>query len=359
MRGFLLLRWACCLAAFCCLACLPERIGTSSEGGVQAPHKTIRVGLALSHYGLGDQSFNDMLYNGFIQAYIRYEMDAVLRIAEDIPDGERDKYFSAFFESMILKDQCNVIIAGEGYQMGAAMYGLALMYTDVVFIVFEYDSQRMLPNLVKVEFAQNEGSFVAGFLAARQSKTKKVAFLGGVDLASVKDFQSGFSQGVRYGDPACVLVTEYVTRVPDFSGFNDPEKGNAIARRLYDQGADIIYSVAGGTGNGIIQAAREAGAGGERYVIGVDSDQDHMAPGLILTSMMKNLDHAVLTLIGDHVRGELQSGTRRFTYKERGVGLSKMEYTREKFSAGFLEELYEVEEMVKNGLITVSDTLKK
>jgi basic membrane protein A len=351
MRSFFALMGVFCLGALCFLvSCLPERTG-SAGSGMEASHKAVRVGLALTHSGLGDQSFNDMLYNGFIEAYRRFDIGATLRIAER--EGER--YLRAVFEDLIRTYKCNIIIAAEGHQTGPIVYDFARRYPDVIFMLFEYDEEGPLPNLITISFAQNEGSFVAGFLAARHSQSKKVAFLGGVNVAAVRDFEAGFAQGIRYGDPSCALIVRYVSYVPDFSGFNDPRRGNELAKELYDEGVDIIFSVAGATGGGIIQAAQESG----RYVIGVDSDQDHMAPGHVLTSMMKRLDVAVLRLLEERVTGELQTGDRRFDYKNGGVGLSRMEYTRDKFSAAFMETLRGVEEMVKDGRISVINTLRR
>jgi basic membrane protein A len=233
------------------------------------------------------------------------------------------------------------------------VYELAKKYTDVDFIVFEYKNGEM-PNVVNAEFAQNEGSYAAGFLAARFSASKKIAFIGGVNIAVIKDFESGFRQGMLRGDPSCTLISEYVSQLPDYSGFYDPKKGYEMARRLYEDGVDIIYAVAGGTGNGIIQAARTAG----KYVIGVDSNQDHMAPGQVLTSMMKRLDVAVLRLIELRINGKLEGGVYRFDYRNGGVSLTEMEYTLKMFPAALIRELHEIEKQIADGVIAVINTLK-
>ncbi len=330
-------------------ACLPDHSSGRHEQSHAVSDKPVRVGLVLSHFGLGDQSFNDMQYNGLIEAFRRFEIHTVFRV----PKSETDADMRPVFEELINREQCNVIIAGEGFQMGPLVYELARKYPDVHFIVFEYKA-GVVPNVVNAEFAQNEGSYAAGFLAARFSASKKIAFIGGVDIAVIKDFESGFRQGMSRGDPACMLVTEYVSRLPDYSGFYDPKKGYALARRLYSEGVDIIYAVAGGTGNGVIQAARETG----KYVIGVDSNQDHMAPGQVLTSMMKRLDVAVLRLIELRIRGKLQGGVHRFDYRNGGVSLTEMEYTSKMLPSDLIRELHEIEKQIADGVITVINTLK-
>jgi len=348
VRVFFFFMGALCLSG---ISCLPERTAASGSGDA-APPKAVRVGLALSHYGLGDQSFNDMLYNGLIEAYRRFDIDIFLRIPED----DSEETFAAFFDDMLHKDGCNVVIAGEGFQMGPTVARLARGYPEVIFIAFEYEyNGDALPNLITVEFAQNEGSFVAGYLAARFSQSGRVGFLGGVDIPVIKDFESGFRQGLRYGDPACILLTSFISHLPDFTGFSDPARGNLLAKNLFERGADIVYSVAGASGTGIIQAARENG----RYAIGVDSDQDYHAPGQVLTSMMKRLDIAILRLIEYRVIGTLRGGSYRFDYKNGGVSLTPMEYTKEKISASLIEDVRRVEEMIKDGQIAVVNTLRK
>lgn len=338
------------LGAVCFVgSCLPERSGVVT--GTDAPVKAVRAGLALSSHGLGDQSFNDMLYNGLIEAYTQFDIDAVLRIPQD----DEVKTLELFFEDMIHKDKCNVILAGEGFLMGPTVYAFAHKYPDIVFILFDYDEGYHLPNLVTAEFAQNEGSFAMGFLASRFSKTKQIGFLGGVDVASVKDFEAGFRQGVQYGDPACALVTRYISILPDFTGFSDPKRGYEMAMEMYAGGVDIIYAVAGASGNGIIRAAQESG----HYAIGVDSDQDHMAPGYVLTSMLKRLDVALVRLLESRIAGTLRGGSYRFDYRNGGIGHTSMEYTKQLFPAALLDELGKVEEMIKSGRITVINTWKK
>ncbi|MDR2733708.1 MAG: BMP family ABC transporter substrate-binding protein [Spirochaetota bacterium] len=341
---FILLGVACFLGS-----CLPERSGTIAS--LETPAKAVRAGLALSSHGLGDQSFNDMLYNGLIQAYTRFDIDAVLRI----PPDDDEKTLEALFEDMIQKDKCNVILAGEGFLMGPIIYALARKYPDIVFILFDYDEGYHLPNLATAEFAQNEGSFAAGFLAARFSKTKRIGFLGGVDVASVRDFEAGFRQGVQYGDPVCTIITRHISLLPDFSGFSDPKRGYEMAMEMYAEDMDIIYAAAGASGNGIIRAAQESG----HYVIGVDSDQDHMAPGYVLTSMLKRLDVALVRLLEYRIAGGLRGESYRFDYRNGGISLTGMEYTKSLFPAALLDELGRVEEMIKNERIAVINTWGK
>lgn len=319
--------------------------------GASGGSGSVRVGLALSHLGLGDQSFNDMQYNGLIEAFRKFNIKASFRV----PESETDKELTAMFEDLIENEQCNLIIAGEGFKMAGTVNRLARKYPKVMFILMEAKGAR-LPNIVSTEFAQNEGSFIVGVLAARMTRTGRVAFLGGVDIPVVRDFLSGFRQGIRHTGRKVQLVSRFVTKSPDFSGFNVPDKGKKIADRMYNQqNVDIIYAVAGATGNGVIQSARE----NKKYVIGVDSNQDYMAPGYVLTSMMKRLDRVVLQLIRMYINKKLQGGrVYRFDYHNDGIGLTGMQYTKDKIPAKVRRELQRVEQQIANGRIKVVNTLK-
>ena len=345
MRAILLLSVLLTLAA-----CLPDH---EQERKLSArdrdEDKPVRVGLVLGRYGLGDQSFNDMQYNGLIAAYRRFSIKAVFRVVKD----ETEAGMQPVFEELIHRERCNVVIAGEAYLMSGLVIKLAKKYPDVMFVMMDYRLDSV-PNVVSVEFAQNEGSYAAGFLAARVSGKTRIGFLGGVDLPVIKDFATGFREGVAAGNPAATVIEEYLTRLPDFSGFSDPKKGHAAALKMYADGIDVVYAVAGASGNGVIHAASETG----KYVIGVDSNQDHMAPGRVLTSMMKRLDVAVLRLIEARIAGTLKGGVYRSDYRDGGISLTEMEYSRDRIPADLIRELRELEKKIADRRIAVGSYLK-
>jgi basic membrane protein A len=309
-----------------------------------------KIGLALGVSGLGDQSFNDMQYSGLVQSYTRMPINAVFRV----PASNDEKDLTALFEALVLKDKCRLIIVAEAYAMGEVVKKFAVKHPDVFFVLME-SSVVDLPNIAATEFAQNEGSFLAGMLAARVSKAKRFGFIGGVDLLPVKDFLVGYEAGIRRVSPDASIETVWVSRVPDFGGFTNPARGNQLALAMYDQGIEVVYSVAGGTGNGIIQAARER----DRLVIGVDSNQDHLAPGNVLTSMMKRADVAVTNIIGRFLAGTLQ-GRRvyRFDLKNYGVSLTDFEYTGDKVPSSVRQELTNVSRQIADGRLVVPTTLR-
>ncbi|HOG65146.1 MAG TPA: BMP family ABC transporter substrate-binding protein, partial [Spirochaetota bacterium] len=176
------------LLGFLCLSCAS---GDAGRDGSVLPEAQVKrekkVGLALGVSGLGDQSFNDMQYSGLVQSYERMPIQAAFRV----PASNEEKDLVTLFETLITKDQCNLVIVAEAYAMGEVVKKFAEKHPDVMFVLMESAAVDR-PNIAATEFAQNEGSFLAGMLAARVSKAKRFGFIGGVDLLPVKDFLTGY-----------------------------------------------------------------------------------------------------------------------------------------------------------------------
>jgi basic membrane protein A len=192
-----------------------------------------------------------------------------------------------------------------------------------------------LPNVAGLVFAEEQGSFLVGAAAALKSQTGTVGFIGGVEIDLIKKFEAGFAAGARAVNPDIEVLSQYITQPPDFNGFNDPARGKEIAASMYEAGADVVYSAAGGSGLGAFEAAREAGAPGEVWAIGVDSDQyvlvsEDLQP-YILTSMLKKVDVAVYQTIASLVDGSYAGGVKVFDVASGGVGYST--------SGGFVDDI--------------------
>lgn len=316
-------------------ACLPETGNPLKAGQDRSRNRApVRVGLVLSHFGLGDQSFNDMQYNGLIEAWRRHEIEATFCV----PESASTRDIRRAFEKLLHEEMCNLIIVGEAWLMKETVIELSGKNMSTDFIVFDYHILDR-PNIITALFAQEEGSYSAGYLAARVSRSGRIGFIGGVDVPIVKEFETGFLRGARRARPDIRLESTYISRLPDFSGFVSPKKGHDHAVSMFDSGVDIIFSVAGTTGNGVIQAARER----KRHVIGVDSNQDHLAPGTVLTSMMKRLDRAIVSLVAQKVAGTLRGGIHHFSYANGGISLTEMEFTRTNISPLILADLRRIE----------------
>ena len=176
-------------------------------------------------------------------------------------------------------------VVGIGFSMASAIAKVAREFPKTQFAIV--DAVVDLPNVQSFVYREHEGSFLVGMLAALASKTGKVGFVGGQDIPLVRKFLCGYEQGARYADPKVVLSSSMTGTTP--SAWTDPLRGAELAKAQLAQGADVIFAAAGTTGLGIMQATRDAG----RLAIGVDSNQNHLHPGFILTSMVKRVDLAV------------------------------------------------------------------
>ena len=308
---------------------------------------TVKVGLALGYNALGDQSFNDMQYNGLIEASRLLK----IKITYKVPEKDDEQSMLKILRQLSSDEKCNLIIT-SGYLMIDPVNVVSKEFPAIQYVLLD-EKLPIAPNVTSVLYAQNEGSFVVGALAAKMSKTKKIGFIGGVDIPVIHSFLTGFKQGVRYADSEVTVTTAYCSWLPDFSGFSNPEKGYAIAKKMYAQDIDIIYSVAGVTGNGIIQCASDM----NKYVIGVDSDQDHLAKGFVLTSMMKRLDKTVVDICSRYINKKLPGGEILiYNYKNNGISITEMTYTKDKIPLRVLQYIDTIQKMISSGDIKVNNS---
>lgn len=299
------------------------------------------VGLLVGISGLGDQSFNDATYAGLFKAKQEFNLRLIY---ED--SVKSDTAFEASMKRLI--DNGAQIIIANGFYLKELVEQYAAKYPDHYFILHDAVVENK-HNVVCVQYAVDEGSFLAGALAGMMTKTGHVGFIGGVDIPIMHTFRIGFTAGVRYVNPEAEIRAEFVTREPDLSGFSMPERGYEMARASYADGTDIIYAAAGLTGNGVVEAARKAG----KFAIGVDSDQDHLAVGYVLSSMLKRLDIATYNEVREIIEGRFQPGSKLYGLKENGVGLSPMKYTRHLIPAEYLTRLQNIQQGIIDGVIEI------
>ena len=175
-------------------------------------------------------------------------------------------------------------IVAVGFNMVSAVDKVAAEFPKIHFVVL--DSVVDKPNVQSIVFKEQEGSFLVGAIAAKYSKTGVVGFVGGMDIPLIRKFECGYEQGAKFANPK-IQVLQNMTGSTG-AAFNDPAKGSELAKAQFSKGADVIYAAAGGTGLGVYQAAADAG----KYAIGVDSNQNHIHPGTMLTSMVKKVGQA-------------------------------------------------------------------
>jgi len=303
------------------------------------------VGFASAAGGLGDNGFNDMTYTGLRKAQQQYGFRLVLAEAEKTGIAAE-----AELEN-ILKQSDVIVFLGDQYKDLCRI--AAEKYPKKHFLILDVE-MKDLPNLVSVTFKQHEGSYLAGVLAGSMSKTGSVGFAGGAEIAVIHAFRVGYEEGVRYANPIVKIISSFASGPDDYSGFDKPEKGFEMASQQYAQGADIIFAAAGLTGNGVIEAARRH----KKFVIGVDSDQDAMAKGYVLTSMIKRLDTAVFNEISNFMEKRFEPGNRKYGLKEKGVSLSEMKYTKQLIPKEVSEKIVSAEEKIVSGQIKVSNYLE-
>jgi len=176
-------------------------------------------------------------------------------------------------------------VVGIGFSQGSAMEKVAKDFPKLKFAII--DSEVKLPNVQSITFKEHEGSFLVGMMAALASKTGKVGFVGGMDIPLIRRFQCGYEQGAKYANPKVETSANMTGTTP--TAWNDPARGAELAKSQFAGGVDVIFAAAGGTGIGVYQAAKDA----KKLAIGVDSNQNHVQPGTMLTSMVKRVDVAV------------------------------------------------------------------
>ena len=254
--------------------------------------------------GKNDKSFNEAAFRGAEQ--FKKEMKAKYREFEIQNDAQREQALRKF-----AKDGNDPIIA-IGFSQAQALETVAKEFPKVHFAIV--DSVVNLPNVRSIVFKEHEGSYLVGILAAMASKTGKVGFVGGMDIPLIRRFACGYVQGVK-SVKADDTVFQNMTGTTG-SAWNDPVRGGELAKSQIDQGADVVYHAAGGTGIGVLQAAADAGKLG----IGVDSDQNYLHPGKVLTSMLKHVDVAVYDTFKDAAAGKFTGGVQALGLAEGGVG---------------------------------------
>lgn len=261
-----------------------------------------KVGLVFDVGGRGDKSFNDSAYSGLEQA--KEKLGIQFDYIE--PSGEGADREAALRQ--MAADPDVKLVIGVGLLFTDDITAIAREFPDKKFACIDYNPQpgaEIPSNLSGITFEEKKGSFLAGAIAALESKSGTIGFIGGMDSNIIRKFESGFTEGAKFVKPEIKVITNFIGMTG--SAFNDPAKGKELALGQYSRGADIIYQAAGASGLGVIEAARET----KKLVICTDMDQSYLAPGFVLTSMTKAVDKAVFTTVDDAMKGQFQGGKQR------------------------------------------------
>ena len=272
-------------------------------GGMAAAQE-VKPAIVYDLGGKFDKSFNEGVYNGAEQFKKSTGVD--YRDFEIQNDAQREQALRRF-----ARDGFSPIVA-VGFSQASAVEKVAKEFPNVKFTII--DMVVDAPNVQSVVFKEQEGSFLVGLLAAKASKTGKVGFVGGMDIPLIRRFACGYVQGVKYANGSAEVFQNMTGTTG--AAWNDPVKGGELAKAQIDRGADVVYHAAGGTGIGVLRAAADAGKLG----IGVDSNQNGLHPGKVLTSMLKRVDTATITSFTQAKEGKWKAGVTVLGLADSGVG---------------------------------------
>lgn len=291
-------------------------------------------------YDLGgkfDKSFNEAAYNGAKKwaeetggSYKELEMQS---------EAQREQALRKLAES-----GANPIVM-TGFAFGDTLNTVAPDYPDTKFAIIDMVVDQ--PNVESIVFTEEQGSYLVGLMAGMASKTGTVGFVGGMDIPLIRKFACGYVQGVKAANPDAKVVQNMTGTTP--AAWNDPVKGGEIAKAQISQGADVIYAAAGGTGIGVLQAAADGGI----LSIGVDSNQNYLHPGQVLTSMLKRVDNAVYDAFKEGA--DLKPGIKVMSLADDGVGVALDDNNKSLVTPEMLAAVDQAKADIIAGKVTVHD----
>lgn len=335
-------------------ACAPAAPAAQPTTAPAQPEKKAIKVVNLINGVQGDKSFFDSAVRGVTKAQKEFGMEV-----KTIEAGVDPAKWQPALEDAAANEEYDVMILGT-YQMSEFLQIIAPKYPDKKFIIYDVSvdyTKCDCKNVYSVTYKQNEGSYLAGVYAGLMSKSKIIGAVGGQDIPVINDFIVGYKQGAKdNGVAEDKVIVQYA------GGWNDPAKGKEIALAMYQQGADIVFQVAGGTGVGVFQAAQET----KKFAIGVDSDQatiikdtDPEQAKVILTSMMKNVDNSLYRALKLYTEGKLPFGqAEALGVAEGGVGLAKNDIFNAATPDDVKSKLDQVEKDLLAGKIKVDTVFK-
>ncbi len=300
-----------------CFGCNEKKASKKAE---------FKVAMVTDVGGVNDQSFNQSAWEGLQKAKNGLNIDI------SYIESKQDADYQSNLETLL--DAKNDIIWAIGFKMADIVMQVATQNPEQKYGIIDFTYGEEVPdNIVCVMFKEQEASFLTGFIAAKMSKTKTIGFVGGMDVPVIHRFKYGFLAGAKYADPSIEILSQYA------ASFSDAAKGKAITNQMYKNGADVVMHAAGGVGDGVIEAAKEK----NKMAIGVDRDQNDLAPENVITSSMKMVGSAIYQVTESFTKGNWQGGkTVVYGIKEGGVDIAP---TSDKNVP--VEILSEVEELKK------------
>jgi basic membrane protein A len=300
-----------------------------------------KVGLVLDKGGKDDRSFNSSAFQGAEK--FKKERNTFLKYVEAMNDD-----FEPLLRSLAEKNYS--LIIAIGVSQAEAVKKIAGLFPKLHFVVV--DGEVQAPNVRSLIFEEHEGSFLVGAIAAWTSKTGKLGYIGGMDIPIIRRFGLGFLEGVRWVNPKASVVSNYIGVTAD--AWNNPAKAKELALTQYNTGIDVIFAAAGASNTGLFDAAEEK----KKYAIGVDSNQNWVKPGYVLTSMVKRIDQAVYTVCDDTFNGKFTGGVQRLGLKNNGVDYALDAHNEKLLSAEVRKKAEDLKAKIIAGKVRVSDYYK-
>lgn len=307
-----------------------------------SPAWALKVGLVLDKGGKDDKSFNSAAYEGAMKA--QKEMGIDLKYVEATDTNALENLHRSFARKGF------DLVIGIGFAQTDAVRKVATQFPQVKFALI--DGEVTAPNVRSLMFEEHEASFVVGAIAALKSKTGKVGFVGGMDIPLIRRFSVGFKAGAEHINPKIKFVENYIGTTGE--AWNNPAKAKELALAQYNSGADILFVAAGASGTGAFDAAEEK----KKFAIGVDSNQNWMKPGSVLTSMLKRVDLAVYDSIALAKNGTFNAGTFRFGLANKGVDYSLDQHNEKILDLVTRRKADEIKTQIVAGKIQVPDYYK-
>ena len=350
------MRKALILLAFVATAIVMTSCGAATEAKLAKCSK--KVGIVFDIGGKNDRSFNAAAWEGAQRA--ERELGICLNDVEPGNPTSIEPAMRAFAEKNF------DLVIGVGFAQGPIMQKVARDFPNVNFaiidgVIFEDDGKTPKKNVASLLFREHEGSYLVGMIAAAKSTTGVLGFVGGMDIPLIHRFATGYAEGARAYNPNIQVLQNFVG-VTD-SAWNNPGKGKELALSQIDKGADVIFTAAGNSGLGAFDAVEQYGKGpsGEanRFVIGVDSNQNGVKPGYVLTSMVKRVDNAVYDVIKQVLEGKFEGGFHTFGLEKDGVAYAVDNFNRALIPSDIIQKVEAAKSQIVAGDIKVTDAMAK
>lgn len=341
------------------LAVLIALAGLTSCGSKTEAVRTdckIKVGIVFDIGGKNDRSFNAAAWEGVQRA--EKELPVCLYDVEPGNPTSIEPAMRSFAEENF------DLIIGVGFAQSPIMQKVATDYPNTKFaivdgVIFEADGKTPMHNVASLVFREHEGSYLVGMIAASKSKTGVLGFLGGMDIPLIHRFEKGYEEGAKAVNPNATVIANYVG-VTD-GAWNNPGKGKEISLAQIERGADVIFTAAGNSGLGAFDAVEQYGknANGEanKFVIGVDSNQNGVKPGYVLTSMVKRVDNAVYDVVKEVLDGKFEGGFHTFGLDKDGVAYAMDENNKGLIPDDVILRVDQAKADIVSGKIKVTDAM--